>query len=113
MINGDKPFLKIEEAVTVYGSPWCGKEGQNTNTSCPLAGICLLERGMKNEIRRLSPEEVFPRMMSHAYRFRDRGKAEQMMNLLSKLAEMVPFYGLKALPDVEAARLSYEAMRTE
>ena len=52
-------------------------------------------------------------MMSHAYRFRDRGKAEQMMNLLSKLAEMVPFYGLKALPDVEAARLSYEAMRTE
>lgn len=113
VINGDKPFLKIEEAVTVYGSPWCGKEGQNTNTSCPLAGICLLERGTKNEIRRLSPEEVFPRMMSHAYRFRDRGKAEQMMNLLSKLAEMVPFYGLKALPDVEAARLSYEAMRTE
>lgn len=55
IINGDKPLLRIDRdgdplaaglagRVTAYGTPWCGKEGWQRNTSAPLAGICVVTR---------------------------------------------------------------------
>ena len=47
IVNGDKPYIDVKKKL-VYGSPWCGKEGMNTNTSIPLCGIISLERGEMN-----------------------------------------------------------------
>ncbi|PLS27720.1 hypothetical protein [Bifidobacterium parmae] len=59
IINGDKPILRFERErerddpaapaaarhrVIAYGTPWCGKEGWQRNTSAPLGGICVVAR---------------------------------------------------------------------
>mgnify|MGYP003335436350 CR=1 FL=1 len=45
VINDDKPALRREAGKwMVYGTPWCGKNGINSNASAPLAGICFLHR---------------------------------------------------------------------
>lgn len=45
VVNGDKPLIRVtEEGIRIYGTPWCGKEGWNTNASVPLRAIFLLER---------------------------------------------------------------------
>ena len=110
IINGDKPFLQIGEKITVYVSPWCGKEGENTNCAYPLAAICLIKRGAKNEIRKISQDEAFVLMMSHIYRFREQEKAKKLLTLVAALCETLPVYELTALPNADAARLSYETM---
>ena len=55
MVNGDKPLLHItNEGVTVYGTPWDGKEHLSTNISCPLKALCILTRSETNHIERIS-----------------------------------------------------------
>ena len=59
IVNGDKPFLSVEEGkVFVWGSPWAGKENWQKNRKAPLHGICLLKQGQKNKICRLQPWKV-------------------------------------------------------
>ena len=51
IINGDKPIIRKRDGKWyAYGTPWCGKEGWNSNTSVPLAGLCFLRRGETNTI---------------------------------------------------------------
>lgn len=51
MINDDKPLLSIrKEGVIVYGTPYGGKEGLQTNTSTHVSGIVVLHQGLKNTI---------------------------------------------------------------
>ena len=50
-MNDDKPFVRIsEDGAKIYGTPYCGKEGLNTNISVPLRAVCILERSEKNRI---------------------------------------------------------------
>lgn len=110
VVNGDKPFVQVGEQVTVYGSPWCGKEGMNTNCAVRLAGICLLERGEENRIRKMEFNEAFPKLMSSVYRSKDAEKAQKIMQMVGMLENKVAFYQLQCTPEPEAAKLAYEAM---
>ena len=45
MINDDKPLIKInDDGVFIYGTPWSGKYGINTNISAPLKVMCEIKR---------------------------------------------------------------------
>ena len=68
--SADLEICKKEADGTlwVYGSPWCGKEGWNRNTSAPLGGLCFLERAAENRIRRISPTEGVSRIFSQLLR---------------------------------------------
>jgi hypothetical protein len=45
IINGDKPIMRfIDGHLYAFGTPWCGKEGWQTNMGVPLKAICFLER---------------------------------------------------------------------
>lgn len=55
IVNGDKPLVHLGEKVTVYGTPWCGKEGFNRNTSVPLRALCFLKRSENNALYRITP----------------------------------------------------------
>ena len=58
-INGDKPVLRVLDGTFfACGTPWNGKEGLGANLVCPVGGICFLERGTENRIRRLAPAEL-------------------------------------------------------
>ena len=77
-------------ARSATGCRSCGKEGENTNCAYPLAAICLIKRGAKNEIRKISQDEAFVLMMSHIYRFREQEKAKKLPTLVAALCETLP-----------------------
>lgn len=112
VFNDDKPALRyLGTQWFAYGTPWCGKDGINQNKKVPLAGICFLKQGQENRIRRLSPVEALPRLLSQTLRRRlDREQMELLLNHLDLLVQKIPIYELENRPEPEAARLSYETM---
>ena len=110
VINGDKPILHVrEDGVTVYGTPWAGKEGWQTNVSAPLRAICLLDRGEVDEIEPVPAQEHLLRLLRQIYRPVSPDAAAQTLRLLDRLTH-IPLYHLRCTISEDAARLSYETM---
>ena len=111
MVNDDKPFLKVEEGyVTVYGSPWMGKERLGCNMSAPVEAICSISQGTKNVIREATPEEMYPIFFEQSLRPFDKEGTENYLHTLDVLTRSVRLYKLECDISLEAARLSYETM---
>lgn len=112
VFNDDKPALrKIEGKWYAYGTPWCGKDGINENMRVPLAGICFLEKGRENTIRRLSNEEAVNNIISQTMRqFSRIDTLDKMITTVDQLLRDIPVYELINRPEQEAAKLSYETM---
>lgn len=108
-INDDKPLLKISrEEIQVYGTPFAGKEGLQTNTSAPVKGIVLLHQAERNTIRRMSQAEAYPWLLSQTYRPKDAQGLAKTMELVQHLAEL-PVYSLGCTISQEAVELAWKA----
>lgn len=111
IINGDKPILLADQKeIRVYGTPWAGKEGWQKNTSVPLKGICLLQRGEENQIKRIHPAEILSQLMQQVYYSGNAETAARTMELLDIVLSKVPVYQLKCSISEEAARCSFKEM---
>ena len=112
VLNGDKPLLKLEDdgSVTACGTPWNGKENWGENISAPLAGICFLERGLKNTIRPAGEEEIIPRLSHQLYLRGSRESVNRRLLMMDALVSAVPYYVLACTISDEAALLSYQTM---
>lgn len=111
MINGDKPFLHIEgDHVQVYGSPWAGKEGWQKNRNDRLYGICILEQGKENKIRRFTPEECLDMLLRQTYLPKDSMAAGMTLELFEQLVRMVPVYHMTCDISEEAVKTSFETL---
>ena len=115
VVNGDKPLLRVTESqVLAYGTPWCGKEGWNTNTSVPLKAIFLLERSESgNFIRELSFSEAFPKLIRHTYLTGNAIVRRKTLNLLRSMAGKVKVFQFKSEPTAEAIKMAWNAVRNE
>lgn len=113
MLNDDKPFLRIGDDVTVFGSPWDGKHRLSVNQSAKVKAICLLERSAENAITPISFAEAFPLLYRQAYRPKDREALAKTLDLLNLLGEKVRFYRLCCNMDPEAALVAYGGMCRE
>lgn len=124
VINGDKPILRAKgpgrkyevgsrkcetinassDTLLVYGTPWCGKEGWNTNTCAPLKALCLLERGEKNEIFPIDAFEHLSELMGH-FHLPGNGQVDmlKLMQLIDRMVNIVPVYRLRCTNDISAA----------
>ena len=113
VINDDKPALRCIDGVWyAYGTPWCGKDGINLNRHAKLAGICFLKQAPHNRIRRLSNQEAVQNIIWQTMRrFRLTENLDRMLSCVDSLVRSVPVYELENLPELYAARLSYETMR--
>ena len=113
VFNDDKPSLRrLEDGWFAYGTPWSGKNEININMKVPLAGICFLKQSEKNEIRRLTPLEALPLVISQTmHRFRNVEKLDLMLKLTEQLVQEIPIYQFYNRPEPEAALMSYHAMR--
>lgn len=110
IVNGDKPLLRLIDGVFyAYGTPWCGKEGFNTNTRVPLNGLCFIERGTQNSIRRISDEEAIPHLFSQIM-VTDSTDLAKQMELADSLLGKVPCYLLTCNMEIDAARVAYDGM---
>ena len=112
MVNDDMPFLQITpDGVLAYGSPWSGKHGLATNTCAHLQGICFLQRGAENEIQPITPIQGNALLRRQMYTPTDNTLRNKALSLADRLAELVPLWQMRCNMHLEAAEVSYQAMR--
>ena len=112
MINDDKPFLKLtEDCILVCGAPWSGKHGLHTNMTVPLQGICILNRGVDNRIRLITPEEALPMLLHQSNAPLDSSKRCFFEALVRSLSVRTPLWQMDCTKDPGAALVSHQAMK--
>ena len=109
-INDDKPLLKVNEnSVTVYGTPWNGKERKSNDVSAPLRTILFLSRGETNTYRKIvNIEEIYIKMISQIYLPKEKAKREKALKVADMLLKNVNFYEINVTKDLESAKMTYE-----
>ena len=86
IINDDKPAVRKEaDGWVVYGTPFSGKTDEQLNRKGKLQGICMLERGKTNEIRRMDPQEAVLLLMRQTLVPRRQEMAEKLLGMLDEL----------------------------
>lgn len=111
MINDDKPFLRFrDEDILLCGAPWSGKHGLDANISVPLAGICLLERGLENRIHPLPAADALPMLEKQAWQSPDPAGQALTKTLILRLCRQVPTWHLTCNKDLQAAQVAFAAM---
>ena len=113
VVNGDKPLIHVGEDVTVYGTPWAGKEGMQKNVGVKLCGIVFLERGAENRIGRTTLLQSLPLLIQQSYRPNDKSGTEKALALIGKLGSRVPLYRLQCNMRPEAAWTAYRTLSTD
>ena len=112
VMNGDKPFFSFapDGRLLAHGSPWRGKEGLGINTSAPIGGICLLERGAANTIAPATPAEAVGRIFHQILIPSDPTDQATAMAFMDRVLRTVPIYRLACNMDIEAAHVAYAGM---
>lgn len=111
IVNGDKPILRIHNGkFYAYGTPWCGKEGYNTNTKVELCGICVISRAESNSISLFSEEKAIPALFSQIM-IEDSADLAKQLELIDSLLSMVPVYSLECNMDPEAAVVALRGLQ--
>ena len=113
ILNGDKPLYRLEEddSLTVFGTPWQGKENWGYNGKAKLAAICFLERGEHNSIRPATEDEIISKIIHQLLLRGSRHLVERQLAIMDSLIRAVPYFILQCNISDEAAKLSYETMR--
>lgn len=113
VVNGDKPLMQVREGKLplAYGSPWCGKEGWNTNMSVPLRAIFLLERSEENRIERITEAQAFIKLLPQMHRPADPDLGRNVLRMLRILTAQVAVYRFCSAPTQEAVRLAWETAK--
>lgn len=116
IVNGDKPFVSLDKDAEgtihplIYGTPWAGKERWQRNCSEPLKGICFVQRGTTNTIRKMQPEECIMMLFHQVYLPDNQDAVGQTLELIDLLVKNVPLYLLTCDISEEAVRCSFETM---
>ncbi len=111
MINDDKPIMRyIDGAFYVYGTPWNGKHGLDTNTRAKVKAICMIRQDKQNVIERASKQEMLITVLNQTIRPKDLGLMDKLLGLIDKLLKSVDIYKLGCTISREAAETSYNAM---
>ena len=111
ILNDDKPAIRLENGCFfAYGTPWSGKTAENVNTRAILGGICVLKRGERNEIRRISGKEAFLGIYSETLRPKGPRDMNRVLDIIEGLIDRVPVWELKCNAEPDAVRVSFSAM---
>ena len=112
IINGDKPIIRlIDNKFYGYGTPWCGKEGYNTNSRVEIKNLCFLYRGITNTLNQIPKNKVFDLIAKQIYFTADDKNTVEILNLVDCLIKKTNAYTLKCNINLDAAKLAYEGMK--
>ena len=114
VINGDKPIVRfINGTLYAYGTPWCGKEGWQTNARAELKAICFLERDTQNRIEPLDKTKAADLIMKQILMPKDPLGAIKTLELLDQMLKKTDTWLLGCNISIDAAKLSYNTMAGE
>ena len=114
MINDDKPLIKIkDDGVYIYGTPWSGKYGINTNVSAPLKVMCEIKRSGTDRtyIENTDSTENWRILMQQTFKVKSEDRMSRTLELLDKLQEAVPVKRLVCALNDKAATEAYESLK--
>ena len=110
-INDDTPLIyKDGDTVYIYGTPFAGSTGINTNVKVPLKAIVFLERGDTNSINKLETPQAIRLMMSQLVQPSAGDYFDSMLSTLSDILSSVPVYELKCNMEYDAVKTSFEGI---
>lgn len=110
-INDDTPMLyKKDGKVYIYGTPFAGSTGINTNVELPLKAIVFLKRGQVNTIERLNTPTAIRLMMGQLVQPSVGDYLASMLSTLSEILSTVPVYELTCNMEYDAVKTSYEGI---
>ncbi|MCC8151510.1 MAG: hypothetical protein LIO96_08675, partial [Lachnospiraceae bacterium] len=113
MLNGDKPIIRlIHDTFYVCGTPWRGKERLGNADMVPLKALCLLERGVKNEVAPAETDTVLDKIFRQVLLPEDPEQVVRQLDLMDRLICEVPIYQLKCNMSREAAAVAWEGMNS-
>ena len=111
LLNDDNPAVRYHadsNSVIVYGSPWSGKTPCYRNLQVPIGAYLRLQQYPENIIQREPGVRAFACILSScSTMIWDKPSYDGICNTVSKIAERVPAFHLKCLPDKAAAELSF------
>ena len=108
-INDDKPLIKVGDDITVFSTPWNGKERRGSDISAPLKAILFLNRGETNTYRKIdNKQEIYIKMISQIYLPKEKAKREKALKIADRLLKNVNFYEINVTKDIESAKMTYE-----
>ena len=114
VINGDKPIMRfIDGKLYAYGTPWCGKEGWQTNTKVAVKSLCFLERSKVNSIRKIGADEAVMLIFHQILTPDDIETVDALFPLLDKTLREIPCYVLGCDISEKAAEIAYNGMNTD
>ena len=114
MLNDDKPAIRCEDGKWyAYGTPWSGKTAQNTNIRVPLGGVCVLQRGEKNEIAPFGGAKAVFALLEQTVRPATEKSRERLLELLDDMMAKTPVWKLRCTPTREAALVAHSAMAAD
>ena len=102
------------ENAIACGTPWCGKEGINTNTMLPLRGVFFVERTEGKEpdsVQEISKGQAFMLLMNQVYIPTQAEGRRKVLELVKAMTDKVQFYKFRSSPSMEAIKLAYETVR--
>lgn len=110
IVNGDKPFISLENAPIIYGSPWAGKENWHKNCQMPLKAICFIQRGTENSIKKIEASDCIPLLFKQVYLPSDTTAAGLTLELMDALLKKTSLYVLTCDMSEDAVRCSFETL---
>lgn len=117
MVNDDKPLLHIgNSCVTVYGTPYGGKDNIQNNISAPVKAIFLLEQSAENFVERMSSKEALPHLLKQTYKVHEHTTlnvaqvCSRTLDLVLELSKL-PVFRLGCNMTEQAVLTSYGAAK--
>ncbi len=111
ILNGDKPIIHIEkDTVTVYGTPWTGKENKGVKISSILSDICFLEQADYNKIESITKNEAASPLLGQFITPFEPKAAMKHLELVDRLLTNVDFHKMYCTAENSAAVLSYNTL---
>ena len=114
IINDDKPALRFfGDKLYACGTPWSGKTDLNINTCVPVGGICFISRDENNHIERADTEFMLKNLLEQTVRPANEKAMDAVLNFIEKIMKTTPVYKLGCNMDIQAAQVSYDAMKRD
>lgn len=110
---GDRPSLrKIGGRWYGFGMPWDGKDDIFRQVSVPVKALVWLEQANENSIAPMDPVQAMSVMLKQAMMPKwDDAALDEAAALMGALAQEMPMYRLRCLPNEAAALLTYDTIR--
>ena len=97
----------------VYGTPWNGKHGLDTNTRAKIKAICKIYQAKENSIVKADSSEMLITILNQTLRPNELDKIDKLFGLIDKMLKKIDLYNLGCNISKEAAELSFKTMSGE